>query len=47
MDHYAHILPGIDQNYADLLDESEAGWQGFGSRSNKQDIEIGKPIESL
>jgi integrase len=46
MDHYAHLLPGVDQNYADLLDESEADWQRFGSRSNKQRIEIEKPIES-
>jgi len=27
MDHYAHLLPGIDQSYADFLDESEADWQ--------------------
>jgi len=24
MDHYAHLLPGVDQNYVDFLDESEA-----------------------
>jgi integrase len=47
MDHYAHLLPGVDQNYADFLDESEADWQRFGSRSNKQRIEIEKPIESV
>ncbi|MFZ0678075.1 hypothetical protein [Candidatus Binatus sp.] len=47
MDHYAHLLPGVDQNYADLLDESEADWQRFGSRSNKQGIEIEKPLESV
>ena len=40
MDHYAHLLPGVDQNYVDLLDESETDWQRFGSRSNKQRIEI-------
>jgi hypothetical protein len=33
-------LPGVDQNYADLLHESEADWQRFGRRSNKQRIEI-------
>jgi integrase len=47
MDHYAHLLPGVDQSYADLLDESEADWQRFGSRSKKQCIEIGKPVESV
>jgi integrase len=47
MDHYAHLLPGVDQSYADLLDESEADWQRFGSRSNKQSIEIEKPVESV
>ena len=47
MDHYAHLLPGVDQSYADLLDESEADWQRFGSRSNKQGIEIEKPVESV
>ena len=47
MDHYAHLLPGVDQNYADLLDESEADWQRFGSRSKKQRIEIEKPVESV
>jgi hypothetical protein len=36
MDHYAHLLPGVDQSHADLLDESEADWQRFGSRSKKQ-----------
>jgi integrase len=46
MDHYAHLLPGVDQSYADLLDESEADWQRFGSRSTKGSSEIGKPIES-
>jgi hypothetical protein len=40
-------LPGVDQNYADLLDESEADWQRFGSRLKKQGFEIGKPIESV
>jgi len=24
-------LPGVDQNYVDVLDESEADWQRFGS----------------
>jgi hypothetical protein len=47
MDHYAHLLPGVDQNYADFLDESEADWQRFGSRSTKGGIEIAKPIESV
>jgi hypothetical protein len=47
MDHYAHLLPGVAQNYADFLDESEADWQRFGSRSKKQCIEIGKPVESV
>ena len=47
MDHYAHLLSESNQNYADLLDESEADWQRFGSRSNKQCIEIEKPIESV
>jgi hypothetical protein len=47
IDHYAHLLPGVDQSYADLLDESEADWQRFGSRSNKQCIEIEKPVESV
>ena len=31
MDHYAHLLPGVDQSYVDFLDESEADWQRFGS----------------
>ncbi len=31
MDHYAHLLPGVDQSYADFLDDSEADWQRFGS----------------
>lgn len=47
MDHYAHLLPGVDQSYADLLDESEADCQRFGSRSMKQGIEIKKSIESV
>jgi hypothetical protein len=47
MDHYAHLLPGVDQSYADLLYESEADWQRFGSRSKKQGIEIEKPVESV
>jgi hypothetical protein len=47
IDHYAHLLPGVDQSYADLLDESEADWQRFGSRSNKQSTEIEKPAESV
>ena len=47
MDHYAHLLPGVEQSYADLLDESEADWQRIGSRSNKQGFEIEKPIESV
>lgn len=47
MDHYAYLLPGVDQAYADLLDESEADWQRIGSRSTKEGIEIGKPVESV
>jgi integrase len=47
IDHYAHLLPGVDQSYADLLGESEADWQRFGSRSNKQSTEIEKPAESV
>ena len=47
MDHYAHLVPGVDQSYVDLLDESEGDWQRIGSRSTKQGIEIGKSIESV
>ena len=41
------LLPGVYQSYADLFDESEADWQRFGSRSNKQRTEIEKPVESV
>ena len=47
MDHYAHLWPGVDQSYVDLLDESETNWQRFGSRSNKQGFEIEKPLEPV
>jgi integrase len=47
MDHYAHLLPGVEQNYVDLLDESESDWQRFGSRSKKQGFETEKPVESV
>ena len=47
IDHYAHLLPGVDSELCRLLDESEADWQRFGSRSNKQRIEIEKPLESV
>jgi hypothetical protein len=46
MDHYAQLV-GVDQSYADLLDESEADRQRIGSRSTKDGIEIRKPIESV
>ena len=47
MDHYAHLLPGVDQSYADLLDESEADWQRFWQSLEETGIEIGKPVESV
>src|ERR1035437_5260673 len=29
--HYAHLLPGVYQSYANFLDMSEADWQRFSS----------------
>jgi hypothetical protein len=50
MDHYAHLLPGVDQSYADFLDESEADWQRFGSDGRaapKKPETIAKTLDSI
>ncbi len=50
MDHYAHLLPGVDQSYADLLDESEADWQRFGCDGRAAPIRpqaIAKILDSI
>jgi len=50
MDHYAHLLPGVDQSYANFLDESEADWQRFGSDGRaapKKPETIAKTLDSI
>lgn len=50
MDFYAHLLPGVDQSYADFLDDSEADWQRFGSDGRTPPIkpgEIAKTLDSI
>jgi integrase len=50
MDHYAHLLPGVDQSYANFLDESEADWQRFGSDAHqtpKKPETIAKTLDSI
>ncbi|MGO9642976.1 MAG: hypothetical protein ACLP1Y_16910 [Candidatus Acidiferrales bacterium] len=50
MDHYAHLLPGVDQSCANFLDESEADWQRFGSdgrQTPKKPETIAKTLDSI